>query len=61
MYCSLFVQTSTSPSKSTTPYSSPDDDARISGFEIDAVIDPADTRKIILKAYNSYKKGSDSQ
>ena len=30
-------------------------------LEIDAVIDPADTRKIILKAYNSYKKGSDSQ
>ena len=30
-------------------------------LEIDAVIDPADTRKIILKAYNNYKKGSNTQ
>ena len=30
-------------------------------LEIDAVIDPADTRKIILKAYNNYKKGNNTQ
>ena len=29
-------------------------------LEIDAVIDPVDTRKIILKAYNNYKKGIDA-
>ena len=29
-------------------------------LEIDAVIDPADTRKIILKACNNYKKGNNT-